>query len=146
MEVSKNFILQEFIDPVTWKEYGNSSLWFIDRRVILIAQKLRDKFGKPITINNWDSGGTEGLSGYRPPDANIGGFKSQHKFGRAADLKIYGMPLNGANELRDEITKHFNDIYYPLGLTVIENGNYAKDWCHFDCRWTGLSSLFIVNP
>ena len=46
-----------------------------------VFSKVRAKFGSPIAIN----------SAYRPPNLSIGAAKSQHKFGRALDVR----PLNG---------------------------------------------------
>ena len=42
MRVSKNFIIQEFVTPNIYQRWGNSSIWFVDRRVIDIAQYLKD--------------------------------------------------------------------------------------------------------
>jgi len=47
MKVSANFYLQEFIDPDTYKRFGASSIWFIDRKIINLAQFIRERLGKP---------------------------------------------------------------------------------------------------
>lgn len=56
----------------------------VDAETLQVLQDLRDWFKKPITIN----------SGCRCSDYNtkIGGSKrSQHMFGRAADISVYGI-------------------------------------------------------
>lgn len=77
-KLSKNFRVKEFActdgsDPI-----------FIDSALVEILQKLRDHFGKPVTIT----------SAYRTPGKNktCGGTTySQHLYGKAADIKINGV-------------------------------------------------------
>lgn len=154
MNVSKNFELKEFIDPVTYKQYGGSAIWFLDRRIPIIAQKLRDRLDVPLYVNTWWIPGVEKhfyfqYSGYRPPACPEGASKSQHKFGRAADLKtLFHASISvaeGAEMIRDELRTNYH-IYKELGLTTIEHEEYAPTWCHLDCRCTGSDTLFIVKP
>ena len=60
---------------------------FIDKRIVEIAQELRNVFGA-ITINDKSIGGSYNLSGWRPFDCKIGAKHSSHKFGRGLDLKF----------------------------------------------------------
>ena len=138
MKVSANFSLSEFIDKDTYRRFGTSSIWFIDQRIISIAQLLRDRVGLPITIN----GGQYNLSGFRPPSTKIGASLSQHRFGRAIDVKVKGMT---PKEVSEEIIENF-EIYKKVGLTTMENVEFTKSWNHLDCRWTNQETLKIVNP
>ena len=77
-KLSTNFRVREFAckdgsDPI-----------FIDTELVDILQKIRNHFGKPVTIN----------SAYRTPTWNkeAGGTTySQHLYGKAADIKISGV-------------------------------------------------------
>ena len=77
-KLSANFKVKEFActdgsDPI-----------FIDTDLVNVLQKIRDHFGKPVTIN----------SAYRTPGRNkaVGGQAySQHLYGKAADIKINGV-------------------------------------------------------
>ena len=77
-QVSANFKVREFActdgsDPI-----------FIDSELVVILQKVRNHFGKPVTIT----------SAYRTPTRNksVGGTTySQHLYGMAADIKISGV-------------------------------------------------------
>lgn len=140
-KVSDNFYLDEFVDPETYKAWGNKSIWFIDPKVIRIAQLLRDLVGAPVTINNWWDGGQYKLSGLRPLDANIGAKLSQHKFGRGIDVKVKGMKPNEVHEL---ITYHLSD-FQEVGLTTMEHVNLTPTWTHLDVRTTIQDELLMVG-
>jgi len=49
----KHFKIQEFVDRETYNMYGDSSIRFVDARIIITADKIREYFGKSMTINNW---------------------------------------------------------------------------------------------
>ena len=76
-KLSANFKVKEFActdgsDPI-----------FIDSELVNVLQKVRNHFGKPVTIT----------SAYRTPGRNkaVGGETySQHLYGKAADIKVKG--------------------------------------------------------
>ena len=78
--LSANFTVREFAcrdgsDPV-----------FIDTRLVQVLQSIRDHFGKPVVIT----------SAYRTAAHNkaVGGAAySQHCYGRAADIRVAGVPV-----------------------------------------------------
>lgn len=137
MKVSDNFVIQEFVPPEIYSIYGSKSIWFIDPDMIAVAQKLRDDLGKPITINNWHTGGQYKNSGFRMPDTLVGGKLSQHKFGRALDIKVKGM---SAESVREYIRENY--YLYDEVITTIEKD--TPTWVHIDKRWTGLNGLLEV--
>ena len=77
-KVSTNFRVREFAcqdgsDPI-----------FIDSELVSVLQKIRNHFGKAVTIT----------SAYRTPKHNktVGGTTySQHLYGKAADIKVQGI-------------------------------------------------------
>ena len=86
VQLSQNFESTEF--DCHCKKYCNSTE--IDAKLVEYLQKIRDHFGKPVTIN----------SAYRCSKHNksIGGAsKSKHLYGQAADIKVSGVaPLKVA--------------------------------------------------
>lgn len=143
MKVSENFWLTEFIPKNVYEEYGDKSLQFIDERIITIAQFIRDHFGKPVTINNWYDGGQYNESGYRSPNTKTGAFRSQHKSGRAIDIKVSGLL---PKEVYDHIMAH-EELFISVGVTAMENITSTPTWVHLDCRNTrDESKILIVNP
>lgn len=141
-QITENFNLDEFIHPDYMRKFGQNALWFIDHRIVTIAQELRTDLGVPITINNYETGGQYKSSGLRVQSAKIGAKYSQHKYGRAIDCKFKGVTIQEAfNFLMHNQGKYFN-----LGLTTIENIEHTPTWLHLDCRLTGLTEYKIVNP
>ena len=55
-QASKNFLVEEFVPQKIYEKYGDASLWFVDPKIVKIAQLIRDYFGKSMTINNWHNG------------------------------------------------------------------------------------------
>ncbi len=141
MKLSKNFWLHEFIPPDLYEMSLNNSTLFIDDRLIRLVQFIRDRFSKPIRINDWMDGGGFVNSGFRPPLCDIGAHFSQHKFGRAADLKIDGV---SPEEVRRDIKANYQLYKEKTALTTIEAK--TPTWLHVDLRFTHMGKLFIVNP
>lgn len=139
MKVSKNFYLSEFIHPSFFEIKGVNPIWFIDPRVFSMAQALRDRFNKPVIINDWTSKGNYSLSGLRPFSSRVGAPLSQHKYGRAIDPKVIGID---ALDVQLDILGNWQ-YYQEAGLTTIEDS--TPTWTHMDCRNTGSDSLFIIQ-
>ena len=107
-KLSTNFRVREFAcndgsDPI-----------FIDSELVTVLQKIRDHFGKPVTIT----------SAYRTPphNSNEGGTTySQHLYGRAADIKISGVAPKKVADFAE---------------TLIDNGGIGiyNTFTHIDVR------------
>jgi hypothetical protein len=95
---------------------------------------LRNKFGVPITVNNYYKGGSFSQRGFRD-DLQIGAILSQHRYGRACDFDIHGIT---AEHFRDMVKNNelTNELKY---ITRIEEG---VPWVHLDCA--GINSEKIV--
>ncbi len=46
--ISDNFRIEEFVHPDVHAKFGDNSLWFIDFKLVHIAQFLRDELKKSI--------------------------------------------------------------------------------------------------
>lgn len=130
MKVSADFHLEEFVPKAIFKQYQAAALWFIDPRIITIAQTIRTNLGRAITINNWMDGGPAQFRGFRPKGCTIGAPLSQHRLGRAIDIIVAGMTND---EVFEYLQNHFAG-YSELGLTTIENPAFTKGWTHIDLR------------
>ena len=138
MKITPDFYLTEFVPKEIHDTFKDKSIWFIDPKIPIICQKLRDIIGKPITINNWHDGGTYNYSGFRTRSCNVGAENSQHRHGRAADLHIAGIT---PEEVRQLIRDNFSELN-KLGLTTIEKN--TDTWTHVDVRCTNMNTLLEV--
>ena len=142
MKISTHFRIEELVPKELFVKFGERSLWFIDQRIIDIAEVVRQRFDRPVMINNWHSGGSLNNRGYRMPDCAIGGTLSQHKRGCAADVNVEGIEVV---DVYNDLLKNF-DLYKKVGLTTVEDIAIATGWCHLDCRQTRSDQLLIVKP
>jgi len=138
MKASEHFDIKELVDPETYRTRGDKSIELIDNRIIDCVELLRKITGRSIVINNWHSGGQYRESGLRQANTGTGARFSQHKFGRAMDLKVNGIDCE---EVRNIIRLHWNE-FKQLGLTTIEKD--TPTWVHIDCRFTGKETLYEV--
>lgn len=152
MRVSKNFVLQEFVDQKTFRIFGDASIWFVDPKIFELAQFykifLSKHYGQEVTviINDWLWGGSRQYSGFRPLGCTQGSDYSQHRFGRAFDaqFKIDGSYVD-CDEIRSIILAN-ESAFMKKGLTTIEDGNFSPTWVHSDIRPTRLNQIKIVKP
>ncbi len=146
--ITDHFDLREFIDPITWAEFGEKSKEKIDNRLFKIAELLRTLTGKPITINNWFIGGVRHESGTRRQDTTTGAKHSAHKFDeltvcKAIDCVVFGMQAEEVHKLVLEHEKEF----YDLGVRQMEDIAFSPTWTHLSTR-LGIDNgkIQIIKP
>lgn len=140
VRLSDDFIIQEFVPREVFEIFGTKSSWFIDIRIVHVCQYLRDLTQKSLTVNNWYWDGSYNNSGFRKADASIGAIMSQHKYGRAADIKIEGLD---PKEIEQIVYDNWIELR-RLGLSTIEKVSSTPTWMHLDVRHTGMGGIFIV--
>ena len=138
---SKYFDVREFVDHRTWQLRGIKSAELIDPKIVAICDLLREHAG-PLTVNNWHNKGRFKSSGFRAVWDNTGGVLSQHRCGRAADVKS---KKYNPGALLLIINKNKPD-FIKAGLTCIESLQFTPTWLHLDCRATGVDDLVFVMP
>jgi hypothetical protein len=150
----KWFDAHEFLPPEVYDIWGKRGLYyFIDVRVVVTADQIREFFGAPFKTNNWWWRRRAGRStedpdcfryrGYRP-DAYYtsqgtlpNGVGSQHRFGRALDGDVVGVT---AAETRDVIMNHQDR--FPYIRRIEDNVN----WLHFDVANTFHNGIHLIDP
>lgn len=141
IKISNNFYLWEFFDRETYENDRLSNkilIGILDPKIIALSQFIRDRYGSPVTINDWKHKGQYENSGFRAPECTTGAKFSQHRFGRACDYKIDSLtPL----EFREDIRNHY-PLFRDAGLTTIEKR--TSTWTHCDVRETQQNELYEV--
>lgn len=116
-QLSANFKVREF------RCQDGSDTVFIDSALVDIVQKVRNHFGKAVTIT----------SAFRTDSHNkkVGGASySQHLYGKAADIKVAGVAASTVADYIETLIPNTGGI-----------GRYST-WTHVDTRstksrWTG---------
>ena len=139
MKVAKNFSIQEFVPKNIYDRFGDRSTLYINPLLPEIAQLLRDRYNKSITINNWLWGGDFNNSGFRSPICNDGAPLSRHKLGLCIDVKVNGLL---AKEVQEDVIKNYDFIFKEAGITAIEAD--TPTWTHLSVEWTNLDNLVII--
>lgn len=154
-KVSDHFMLDEFIDPVTYNQLGHKSGDFIDGRLIDIAEFIRVQSMAPVVINNYlYAKGNIHIyreSGLRRPETKTGAKLSAHKFfidengilkarGRAIDVKMQGKT---GKEMFDWCAG-FKKELYDLGVRRIEHYELTPTWLHLDCKDHGTKDAILI--
>lgn len=139
-KISEHFTLEEFINPTDFAEHKEKSIELIDPRLIQIADFIREKTGKPVTINDWHTGGQFKESGLRESNTTTGAKKSAHKIGKAIDVKVKGF---GGKEWYEFVKKYAKELY-QLGARRIEDKSLATSWLHIDTKEHGIPNVITV--
>ena len=165
IKISPNFFLDEFLSPKIYEKLflGKEDYWqgVVDKKdgtfyklffngirlekLVRIAQFVRDKYGKSVTINNWGSGGDLVNSGVRDLDSTEGAPKSAHKEWYAIDIKVTDV------DERDIFSNVVSNpkTWMEVGVTEIEENTWSRvtgeGWSHLSIRPTGLSIIKVIG-
>jgi hypothetical protein len=135
----KYFALNEVVYPGAIQARGEQAWQLMDDRILRGADWLREKFG-PCVINGKFGGKGFTESGLRDPFTKTGAKFSQHKFGRALDLKFMKVTCT---EVYDYIIRNPTEAR-ANGITTVEDIRDTKgQWLHVDCRL--LPESFPIN-
>jgi hypothetical protein len=141
----KYFALNELVPPDVIASRGEQAWQLMDERILRGADWLREKFG-PCVINGKFGGKGFTESGLRNPLTTTGARWSQHKFGRAVDLKFLKVNVK---EVYDYILANQPEAR-ANGITTVENINATPSWLHCDCRLLPetfpTNGILVVNP
>jgi len=136
IRVSSDFVIVEFVSRNIFARYGNLSTRFINPWCVRVAQQIRDRFDKPVTINNWYWGGPFQYSGFREAECEEGALNSPHKRGQAIDLRVKGVDYQ-------EVRKELKDNYREYRIGLLEEGN--SGWNHASNEWFISEKLAIYD-
>ncbi len=126
MYIAKHFIIEELVDPETYRTRGDKAWELLDERMLITLDKLRERYGS-ITVNSWKWGGDRKWSGLRTPASPWYSTYSQHSHGKAADCIIKNYT---AEEVRQDILADPDHDDFKL----INSIELDVGWLHFDVR------------
>lgn len=113
--ISKNFRVREF------RCQDGSDVVFIESDLVDILQKIRDHFGKAVTIN----------SAFRTfsHNKNVGGATySQHLYGTAADIKVSGVTASAVADFAETLMPNTGGIGRYSTFTHVDVRSIKSRW------------------
>ena len=117
---TKYFQIQELVPKAIYEKYGQRSWWFIDPRLCVVLDELREQTGTAIIINN----ANRNWSGFRTPEFTGYSPTSQHSHGRAADCVADW----DVSYVREMIVNGEIKFSYPVSIED------QVSWLHIDVR------------
>ena len=141
----KYFSLDELICPHVYDKFGDIAWQFLDQRLLITLDVIREKLNKPIFINDWQVHGNFDERGFRCIQCELVKkaikeerlYVSPHMTGQGADFDVEGMT---AAEVRLWLAKNERLLPYPIRLESNVN------WIHLDTRDTNVTKVTFFNP
>lgn len=140
----KYFKVYELVDKTVYTKYKDNSVRFLDNRLLITLDVIRDILGVPMVINDWYWGGNNQQRGLRTnicPIVKSKGnalYLSNHCFGRAFDAVSAKMT---AEEMRIKIARNSHKLPYPIRM---EQG---VSWLHVDLnQLENQPKVIFFNP
>ncbi len=130
----KQFVVQELVPPEMFKRFIDLSIRYVDPRLLVVLGEIREWLDRPMTINNWHTGGNREWSGIRTPDSPYYSKYSGHSWGMAFDA----VGDWDAGMVRKAITSGQLKLSYPVRL---ESG---VSWLHVDVMAQSPVEVFSV--
>lgn len=122
------FDVREFVPPEVYQALGASSWQVLDPRMVWTMDQIRSFYKKPVTINNWHTGGQFRYRGFRPRSyTETPAALGDHYMGRACDFDVAGMT---AEEFRQQIRMYATAKMFKH-VTICEEG---VNWVHLGIR------------
>ena len=136
------FSIKELVCRHVYNKFGENAWQFFDQRLLDTLLVIREKLGKPIYVNNWDSNGKLTQRGLRCNLCTLVSSKtnaqtlylSAHMQGTAVDFDVKDMT---ASEVRQWIRKNEILLPYPIRLEA------DVTWIHLDLRNNGEKGKVI---
>ena len=123
---SKYFKVHEFVPRAIYDKYGERSWRYVDERLILTMDTIKERFNLgTIQINNYYWGGDREWSGIRLPASSDYSFGSMHSYANALDFVLSHYT---AEEVRQDIINNPHLYPHVKGLEL------EVEWVHLDIR------------
>lgn len=137
-EIKNYFSIKELVSREVFNKFGHKSWMFFDTDLLHTILIIRKELDKPITINNWDYGGSftqRGLrenTGYYAYNKTVNKkmYLSAHTMGKALDFDVKDME---AEEVRKWILNNRNILPCKIRLEhKYESTQKPITWVHLD--------------
>jgi hypothetical protein len=140
----KHFGISELICPHVFEKFGDFAWGFLDPRLLMTVDVIREAINKPIIINNYLKEGEFSQRGLRCIQCELVKesiaadelYMSAHLLGHAVDFDVQDMT---ANQVRGWLVANQNILPFPVR---IEN---AVRWVHLDVQNMTETKVIFFN-
>ena len=163
MKVSEHFTAEEMLSDkllAKIKSKGQSPLRYINPKMIEVNEAVRYLLNVLIpqhidgVVSVSLTGNKAGVQtrGKRSEfDQTSGAELSDHKFGTAQDVDVVYHYADGSKKEADyvelqKLIEEYQEEFFYVGVTMIEDVAYAPTWFHYSIAWTGLDKLKVIKP
>jgi len=153
----KHFVEEEYIPKQLWDYFktkynnGKMAMRYINPKIPIFMEWLRNTLGKRIVINTWhlNLAPEQTFDGrcLRLPGDSKYKLTSDHNYGLAVDFEVDGMI---AEEVRQALLYTYSSFFLALGATIMEKNT---NWVHvgfadLSIGWTPqkICGIYMVNP
>ena len=142
-KLKNNFNIKELVCQHCYNKFGENAWQFLSTELLSVLYTLRYViFNKPMTINNWNCGGSFSQRGLRcnmcpivKDKKNI--YVSAHCLGMAIDFNVQDLDIE---ECKNIIRQHEDVFEYPIRLE-----SNTDTWIHIDCYQPVDSTAKLVE-
>lgn len=144
--IPKHFKAKELVSPAVYSKYGDNSLKFIDVRILIFLDTLRENLGVPIVVNG--GGNTQRCLRenicpiVKGKTQNGSIYLSAHVLGRGVDISS---PKMSAQDIFNHIVKNYSKYKYYINRLESDKVTCPKGYVHIDNMGTS-EDLHIFNP
>ena len=137
------FKIEELVDRSTLMTLGEDACWkLFDEKVLILIDKIRKFFGRPMVINNWSTGGRFSQRGFRGKTSATGAPKSAHKNGQALDFDVVGLT---AQFVRNSLILNRDKLFPEMTEIEMTIKKVPINWNHVSVRPTGIKELKLLH-
>lgn len=142
-KLKNNFNIKELVCSHCYNKFGENAWQFLSTELLSVLYTLRYViFNKPITVNNWASGGLLSQRGLRCNICQLVKSKndvyiSAHLLGKAIDFNVQNLNSDEVNQIiKDNIDK----FEHPIRLEINTSG-----WSHVDTYQPYQSEVKLIE-
>ena len=126
------FGIKELVSPIVYQTWGEQAWMFFNPETLKSLDCIRERYGSPIIINNWASGGQLKQCGLRSNMDDLVKDKktlylSAHTMGKGFDLHCF----YGHN---NKLWQHCYNLVLAnkISFKRLENAKLTNGWVHID--------------
>lgn len=140
------FGIKELVSPVVYNKWGEKAWMFFEESILRDLDYIRETWGSPIIINNWNTGGQLRQCGLRSNQDDIVRAKNAVK-----QLYLSGHVMGKAFDLHDKLGRNiklYDHVLKLLKQNKLNSIQRLENWeqTYSGGGWVHVDSLQRIEP